>query len=177
MIDLFTLPHKALRAYVGRTATRLGALDVADARAVEELCRDLHALIDELEAHGMHEDEFIAPLLDKHLPDLAGEMRAEHRALSEALERLRQNATIFTAGANAGSHVALYRHLRRFEAVNARHLDFEETKVMPALWLVASEAELAALMNAFNAQHPESIELYRNAPEALNSAEKALVLG
>jgi hypothetical protein len=47
-IDLFTLPHKALRALVGVTATRLGALDVANEREVEGLQNELHGLLDEL---------------------------------------------------------------------------------------------------------------------------------
>jgi ABC-type uncharacterized transport system involved in gliding motility auxiliary subunit len=56
-------------------------------------------------------------------------------------------------------------------------LDFEETKVMPALWLVASEAELLELMNAFKTEHPEAIDLYRIAPEGLSPTERSLVLG
>jgi iron-sulfur cluster repair protein YtfE (RIC family) len=173
--DLFSLPHKALRTYVGLIATRLGALDTANARAIEQLGNDLHSLIDELEAHGAHEDDFILPLLDRRLPDLAGQMRLEHTGLTEALAGLHHSTDLLAAEPGIASQLALYRQLRRFEAINIRHLDFEETIVMPALWIAAPQAELAGVLTAFKAAHPEAAELYRRAPEALTPAEKALV--
>ena len=173
--DLFTLPHKALRAYVGLTATRLGALDIADAREVEAMRRDLHALIDELEAHGAHEDEFILPLLERRLPDLATQLHREHAELAGALAGLRRATDLLAAEPAAGEQLVLYRHLRRFEAINMRHLDFEESIVMPALWLATPQAELAGVLTAFKAAHPEAADLYRHAPEALNPGERLLV--
>lgn len=173
--DLFTLPHKALRTYVGLTATRLGALDIANPSAVAAVQGDLHALINELEAHGAHEDEFILPLLERRLPDLATQLRREHAGLARALADLRSAADLLTAEPAAGVQLSLYRHLRRFEAMNIRHLDFEETSVMPALWLAAPQAELAGVLTAFKAAHPEAVDLYRHAPEALTPDERSLV--
>lgn len=173
--DLFTLPHKALRTYVGQTATRLGALDIADAGAVAAIRDDLHALVDELEAHGAHEDEFILPLLERRLPDLATRLQREHAELARALADLRSAVGLLAAEPAAGAQLALYRHLRRFEAMNIRHLDFEETTVMPALWLAAPQAELAGVLTAFKAAHPEAADLYRHAPEALTQDERSLV--
>jgi iron-sulfur cluster repair protein YtfE (RIC family) len=174
-IDLFTLPHKALRALVGLTATRLGALDVAAARDVERLQNELHRLVDELQSHGTHEDEFILPLLERHLPDLATRMRAEHADVGGGLADLRRAIAAFGAAPSVGRQLALYRQLRRFEGLNLRHLDFEETIVMPALWQIAPAQDLADLMAAFRAAHPEAGDLYRHAPEALTVSERTMV--
>jgi iron-sulfur cluster repair protein YtfE (RIC family) len=174
-IDLFTLPHKALRALVGLTATRLGALDVANRRDVEHMQNELHGLVDELQSHGAHEDEFILPLLDRHLPDLATRMRFEHAEVGGGLADVRRATAGFGAEPSMGRQLALYRQLRRFEGLNLRHLDFEETVVMPALWQTAPTQDLADLMAAFRAAHPEAGDLYRHAPEALTFSERTMV--
>jgi iron-sulfur cluster repair protein YtfE (RIC family) len=174
-IDLFTLPHKALRALVGQTATRLGALDVANAREVEHMQNELHGVVDELQSHGVHEDEFILPLLERHLPDLATRMRAEHAEVGGGLADARRGISAFGAEPRVARQLALYRQLRRFEGLNLRHLDFEETIVMPALWHTAPAEELAHLMAAFRAAHPEAGDLYRHAPEALTVSERTMV--
>ncbi len=174
-IDLFTLPHKALRAYFGRTAAALGSLDIDDETLVKAAQLDLHQLVDTLEAHGHHEDEFILPLLDRHLPDVGSRQRADHAELTSSLDDLRRQVDAFAAAPAAGAHLSLYRHLRRTEAANQAHLDHEETSVMPALWVVSPEAELLGVMEAFKAAHPEAAELYRRVPEALSPTERQLV--
>ena len=174
-IDLFTLPHKALRALVGLTAIRLGALDAANAREVEQMQDKLHGLADELQSHGAHEDEFILPLLERYLPDLATRMRAEHAEVEGGLADIRRAIAAFGAAPSAARQLALYRQLRRFEGLNLRHLDFEETIVMPALWQAAPAQDLTDLMTEFRAAHPEAGDLYRQAPEALTTGERTMV--
>lgn len=174
-IDLFTLPHKALRALVGSTATRMGALDVESEREVEHMQNELHSLADELQSHGAHEDEFILPLLERHLPDVATRMHAEHAEVGGGLADVRRGISTFGGAPSAGNQLALYRQLRRFEGLNLRHLDFEETIVMPALWQTAPAQELADLMAAFRAAHPDAGDLYRHAPEALTVSERTMV--
>lgn len=174
-IDLFTLPHKALRALTGLTATRLGALDFSDASEVEHMQNGLYALADEIESHGGHEDEFIVPLLKRHLPDIATRMQGEHAEVGAALADVRRAVSTFGTAPSAGNQLALYRQVRRFEGLNLRHLDFEETVVMPALWQAAPARDLADLMAAFHAAHPDAVELYQHAPEALTASERLLV--
>jgi hemerythrin-like domain-containing protein len=176
-IDLFTLPHKTLRTYLGQTATDLGALDIGDVGGLERMQRDLHDLIDELESHGAHEDAVILPLLERRLPDMDNRMRAEHVEVGSALVDLRLGISGLIGEPRAGDPLALYRQLRRFEALNLRHLDFEETIVMPALWRATPASDLVDLMDAFRSAHPEAGDLYRRAPRALTAGERLLVMG
>ncbi len=60
--DLFTLPHKALRALVGATATALGGVDTTNLLAVATVGAQLRCLLTDLDEHGHHEDDFIVPV-------------------------------------------------------------------------------------------------------------------
>jgi hypothetical protein len=115
------------------------------------------------------------PLLERHLPDLATRMRVEHAEVGGSLADVRRGTAVFGSAPSVGRQLALYRQLRRFEGLNLRHLDFEETVLMPALWQTAPAQELADLMAAFRAAHPEAGDLYRHAPEALTVSERTMV--
>ena len=89
---------------------------------------------------------------------------------------LRQlDGALAVAADQPGATLGLYRALQRLAAENLVHLDHEESVVLPALWVAAPERELAELMAAFRAAHPDAAELYRRWPDALSPAERALV--
>jgi hypothetical protein len=174
LIDLYTLPHKALRCAVGEASTVLGALGPDDACAA---AASVAEVVDVLLAHAAHEDEFIEPLLERHLPDAAFEIARQHGGLTAAIDGLRRQADHLAATANAepGALLALYRAFERMAAANLVHLDHEESVVMPALWQAVPATELAALMDAFRAAHPDATELYRRWPNALTPAERTML--
>jgi hypothetical protein len=174
--DLFTLPHKALRAFFGTTATAVGSFDAAEVADGSALALRVHELVGEVLSHGEHEDEFVLPLLRRHLPHLDLRMTDEHRRLVAELDALRLTIDVFEREPAPAQQLDLYRHLRRVEAANLAHLDLEETIVMPALWAVTTAEDLAAVLTDFTEAHPDAVQLYRRVPDALTSAERALVL-
>jgi hypothetical protein len=158
-IDLYSLPHKSLRHALHEAGAVLGSGDAGPARTALEL----------LASHGGHEEEFIHPLLDRHLPDLAETMRSQHRELDARLERVH-------VALDGTDPVAAYRRYHRLVAWNLGHLDEEETIVLPALWSAVPDAALADVFGAFRAAHPEANDLYRRWPEPLTVDERQLVL-
>ena len=173
-VDLYTLPHKALRHAMGRAGTLLAASEPATAAAGLAV---VAGVLDELEAHGAHEDEFIRPVLAAHLPDIEAEVVAQHRSLGAAVDGARRHVDRLAASAEVspGELLALYRSFQRLVATNLVHLDDEEARVMPALWVAAPAGALAEVLDRFRAAHPEAGDLYHRWPDPLTSDERRLV--
>jgi hypothetical protein len=173
-VDLYTLPHKALRDAMGRAGTLLAATEPSTAATSLAVVADV---LDQLEAHGAHEDEFIQPVLAAHVPDIEADIAAQHRSLTAAIGGARRHLDRLTATAEAppGELLTLYRSFQRLTATNLMHLDNEETHVMPALWVAAPSDALSDILARFRAAHPEAADLYRRWPDALTPVERQLV--
>jgi iron-sulfur cluster repair protein YtfE (RIC family) len=173
--DLFTLPHKALRAWLGATATALGGLDTTNLDDRSTLVAQLRVLLSDLAEHGHHEDDFIVPVLDQHVPDLAARLRGEHISLESVIATLGSIVEEFEQSPSPELQLSLYRELRGFEARNLAHLDFEETVIMPALWQAGTADDLIEVFRAFKDAHPDAVELYHRVPNAITPQERAVV--
>lgn len=173
-IDLYTLPHKALRDAMGRAGTLLAATEPTTAATSLAVVADV---LDQLEAHGAHEDEFIQPVLAAYVPDIEADIADQHRSLAAAVGGSRRHLDRLAATAEAvpGELLTLYRSFQRLAAVNLMHLDDEETRVMPALWVAAPADALSDVLARFRAAHPEAADLYRRWPDALTTDERHLV--
>ena len=156
--DLYSLPHKALRDAMASAGAALGA------RTADAVDLALVAIAD-LIAHGEHEDEFIRPVLGRHLPDLAAALDEQHRDLEDLL--------VVTSRALSADDA--YRSFQRLVAWNLGHLDHEETVVLPAMWQAVPDEELADVFAAFRAAHPEAGLVYGRWPGHLSAAERSLV--
>jgi hypothetical protein len=170
--DLYTLAHKSLRQAVSSTAVMLGA---AEPDGMAAVVAPTSAVIRELLDHASHEDEYIEPVLERFLPDVALEIAEQHAHLTRAidaahrqLEGLANEPTVAPGGP-----LALYRSFQRMAATNLVHLDYEETVVMPALWSTAPPEVLTDLMAAFNAAHPDASQLFHRWPDSLTRTERA----
>jgi hypothetical protein len=173
--DLFTLPHKALRAWVGATATALGGLDATVPADRTLVVARLRLVLTDLSDHGRHEDHFIVPVLDHQVPQLAQRLHDEHASIETSLAMLGALVDEFEEEPSPTLQLELYRSLRSFEGGNLAHLAFEETEVMPALWKSVTAPELVGVFQAFKAAHPEAVELYQRIPHAITPQERALV--
>lgn len=168
-IDLYSLPHKALRLAVAHGGTVLSATDP------DRLPDDLlvvRSVLAELRSHAAHEDEFIHPLLARLVPGVEADLAAQHVELDAALDDLdrRLDAPVTPEGITD-----LFRAYQRMAARNLLHLDHEETVAMPALWAKAPDVSLEALMDRFRAAHPDAVDLYRRWPAALSAEERQRV--
>lgn len=167
--DLYTLPHKSLRTAMAAAADQLASADPSTWTSHLDV---VTGVLDELAAHAGHEDEFIHPLLVRHVPPIADGIAAQHADLHLAIDRVRHG--IDTAG-SADELLALYRAFNRLVAQNLHHLDHEETVAMPTLVATVSERDLGEVLDAFHAAHPEAAALYARWPEALTGEERRLV--
>jgi hypothetical protein len=173
-IDLYTLPHKALRTAVNHAGTLLSATDptrlVHDLDVVEEV-------LAELRAHAHHEEAFIHPLLARFAPDVLAALDAQHTGLELALAALERAVEDLVRNPDVPPEalLALHRSFQRFTAHHLVHLDHEETVAMPALWTTAPAAELDDVMARFRAAHPEAVRLYQRWSDGLAAHERRFV--
>lgn len=150
--DLFTHIHKALRLGLFDITKMAGATDWTDTDDVRRLAQRWRPLLDLLRSHARHEDDHIFRLLDgrdQGLLDVVGE---QHDDLDDLLEHV---AATFDAAVAAPDPVAgldLYRDLARYVAAYLPHLHEEETVVMPRIWQVCTDDEIAATRAAFMAE-------------------------
>ena len=172
--DLYTLPHKALRDAVGCAGTLLAAAEPATAAATLAV---VGGVLDELDAHAAHEDELIQPALATYLPDIEVDIAGQHRSLAATIGGVRRRLDRLAATAEAppGELLSLYRSFQRLAAANLLHLDDEETRAMPALWVAAPPEALSDILDRFRAAHPDAADLYRRWPDALTLQERQLV--
>lgn len=172
-IDLYTLPHKALRVAVAHGGTVLSATDPGRLDGDLVVVRSVLA---ELRSHAAHEDEFIHPLLARLVPSVEAELAAQHVELDAGLDGLDRTLDgLEGREATPDEITSLFRAYERVAARNLLHLDHEETVAMPALWAKASNVSLQVLMDRFRAAHPDAAELYQRWPDGLTAAERVLV--
>ena len=180
-IDLFTLIHKGLRWWMGEVSAGLGATNFRDKEQMEDALNELQACLSALDEHSVHEDGFIAPVLDARSPARTAGWHEEHAQLEQAAAALRAQARELDAlGVDhpriEALGLQLYRSFALFVSGMSMHLDDEETKVMPLLWSVCTDEELSGIMTAFRERHGSSSALlYAKLAPAFNETERALL--
>lgn len=145
--DMYREIHKGIRYAMFHTSMQAGSVDVGDADQVEDLLARCTDLIDILDLHHHHEDNFIKPILALIAPDLSATVEAQHGTVDEGIDQLRRlGRRLATASHLTRGNVAhrLYLDLTRFTAVYLDHQLFEETVVMPTLCASVPLADLEA---------------------------------
>jgi hypothetical protein len=134
--DLYKDIHKGIRAELFRVTASAGSLDPAERCAREELAADVRNLFHVLMSHAEHEDDFVQPILEAHVPDLAAVIAVHHPRLEARMvdiqTRVDRAATAPAPEQRVRVHDA-YRELAAFTGSYLEHQDFEERDVMPAL--------------------------------------------
>jgi hypothetical protein len=147
--NMYGFIHKALRAFMGDTLTRIGLMDPDDAVDLEGGLDQLRELLDMCRRHLEHENRFVHPALEARAPgsssQVAGE-HAHHEADIDALDELAHALVLAPAGASraAAAH-RLYRQLAVFVGINFEHMDHEESEHNAVLWTHYSDAELLGI--------------------------------
>lgn len=175
--DIYAEIHKALRAFMGDTLARLGALDARDAdetAAVLGQVRDLLALC---QAHLEHENEFLHRAMEARCPGSAAATGEDHVGHQAAIGRL-GSALEAAEAAGPGREAALHRlylRLAGFVGENLVHMDEEEQVNNRVLWEHYSDAELQAIERDLVASvGPEEMGLVLSwMLPALNPGERA----
>ena len=142
--------HKGIRVMLFDLIEKSGRLDVTDAQALAMYRSELTCAIELLEDHAHHENEFVAPLLEKASPELAKLIGGNHvdqeQQLADLVARL---AAIDSKAADARQQGhAFVVQLSRVVGELLTHMADEEELIMPALWSILDDAELMKVHQA-----------------------------
>lgn len=185
--DLYRDVHKGIRGGLFAAVELVGRVDPADAAAMADAHHRLAALLHLLDVHATHEDEFLDPLIERHLPALAARVRREHDELDELTAGLRRQMELLDPNGPAGvpaderrlAQHRLYLSLTEFTATYLMHQISEEVTVLPALNRAAGIDELMqANADLVSAISPEDLDGYmRLIVPAINPTELAELYG
>ncbi len=143
--DLYRDVHKGIRHGLFHMTERAGHVDPLDDIALADEHRRIERLLHLLDVHAAHEDEFLGPLIQRHLPVVAAQLQREHAVLDELTAEIRRQLTALGCTSRAdrrlGQH-RLYLTLSEFTAVYLQHQATEEVDVLPALNRAAGLDEL-----------------------------------
>lgn len=156
-MDMYAFIHKALRAYMSDTLVALGRVDVNNEPELGQICDRVRQLLDFCRAHLRHENDFIHPAMERHLPGSAAAVAQEHVGHVQAIATLADGTAQLVACAperRAPLAHALYRQLALFVAHNFEHMQQEETQHNAVLWAHYSDAELVAIHDRLVASIP-----------------------
>jgi hypothetical protein len=155
--DTYRDVHKGLRAELFGVTQQAGTLDPGDRVGREALCNYVGSVMDILVEHAEHEDTFVQPALERHLPKLAARISFDHVTLERRIRGLRElgNAAVEAAGPvqRQAAH-RLYIELASFTSAYLEHQDVEERHVMPALEAAIGFDQVLVMHHALVASIP-----------------------
>jgi hypothetical protein len=150
-VDMYTLVHKGIRAFLGATLEAVGRMDAFEAEEVKRTMVEVRKLAWFLRAHLHHENQFLHPALEARRAGSAGRTAGDHVEHERALERLESLVLTVERSADEArpaAALALYRELAVFTAENLEHMHVEETENNAALWAAYDDAELERIHQA-----------------------------
>lgn len=180
--DFYREIHKGIRYALFTTTTAAGRVDVADTDDVEALLQAHVNLLHLLHTHHEHEDVFVQPLVEAHVPALALAVTSQHADVDKAIDRLEQLGGVLAGIAAPGRAAAahhLYLELTRLTSEYLAHQLVEETQVMPALRAAVPTEELVALDLTIRSTIPpeEMVLAMTHMLPAMNVDERVDMLG
>ena len=142
----FYREHKYVSALLNDLERLIAKTDFSELCEVEKIERNLHTVVELLKGHAEYEDSKLHPLLQKKGSTLfqeAQEEHEEHHGLFQAMQHLldQMKATV-DEEERIGLGYQFYLSYRKFVGDNLHHLHEEETKILPELQRLYSDAEL-----------------------------------
>ncbi|HTS80145.1 MAG TPA: hemerythrin domain-containing protein [Myxococcaceae bacterium] len=173
--------HKALRASLFDATALVARTDFAHPEEATVAARTVAALLDLLDGHAHHEEEFVMPAVARHAPALIAALEADHgrlEGLQAELRALLPRTCSDLAPEREAAGQLLARALNLLVADHLRHMDREETEAMPVLWAHFTEAELEAMDARIRASLPpmQMPVMMRLMLPALSTPERARLL-
>jgi hemerythrin-like domain-containing protein len=151
-IDFYGNYHKALRRALFEFSARTGLLDYDDDEAFARLLNEFERIARALREHGIHEDEYMHPLLARYAPEVLEKMDRQHGTLDPALDAVEsQLRAIPSAADRAKAGMAFYATINRFIGAYLEHLADEEDVANPVLWERCPHDEMAEAVKRFRA--------------------------
>ena len=179
--DLYRNIHKGIRAELFSLTQAAGDLDPSSQPERQALARQAQQVVTMLVNHAGHEDAWVEPALERHLPDLAERIYADHPVLEarirDLLGRAEDNAAA-TSDLRWRAH-QLYVETASFTSSYLAHQDFEERVVMPALEAAIGPEAVIEMDRALVASIPpdEAATTLAFMIPAMNIDDRAELLG
>ncbi len=146
--DLYGVVHKGLRWAMFRALEGVARIDPDDVSARDVAVAQVRELLELLESHLQHENEFIHAALEARRPGASARIAGDHahhqRSLDELAKAIRE-VEQSSVRERAASWRSLYLALSVFVGENLVHMEEEENLVQPVLEAVYSVEELAAI--------------------------------
>ena len=143
--DFYGPIHKGLRLALGQLLARLGSVELRDSAAVAGLLADLRAQLALSAAHLQHEDNYVHGALEQRAPGLSDALEDQHHRHRETFAELEALAAALETAepdGRAAAARALYLRFSQFVAEDFEHMADEETRILPLLQQLFSDAEL-----------------------------------
>ena len=146
--DLYTVIHKALRAFMADTLLAVGRMDAGDDLELAQVTDRVLQLLDTCRGHIQHENDFVHAAIEARAPGASEAVAHEHAEHEQHIAQLAAHVAALRGAAPAFRPAAaarLYGALALFIADNFRHMDVEETAHNALLWARYTDAELVTL--------------------------------
>jgi len=173
--------HKALRAALFDATVLVARTEFTDAGEATVAARTVATLLDVLDSHAEHEEEFVMPEVARRAPALIATLQSDHgrlEGLQAELRALLPRTCSDVAAEREAAGQLLGRALPLLVADHLRHMDREETEAMPVLWAHLTEDELDAMDGRIRAAVPpaQMPVMMRLMLPAMSTAESAKLL-
>jgi hemerythrin-like domain-containing protein len=182
-VDFYTGVHKGQRAKFSTISNAAGTLNINDQNAITALEGELNRFREHMYFHAHLEEKFIHPLLSQRVPGGADKLNKDHRIMHQQFDALvacfgeiKSKPADFEKSEELS--LEFYRAWARFTSFYLNHIDYEEEYVMPSLWKLCTNGELAETFKKILAdQTPQEImdNLAIILP-AMNPIERVMIL-
>ena len=180
--NIYSVIHKALRAFMTDTLLKIGRMDVGDDGERCETMTQLRGLLALCGSHLEHENDFVHPALEQARPNGAARTDAEHRHHELAIAGLQSELERFESASperRPQQAKSLYLSLSAFIAENFAHMITEEVENHATLVEAYDEAEVLALEQRLVASlsPEEKFTAMSWMIPHINASERAFLLG
>ena len=183
-IDLYAGIHKGQRRRFFNIGFQVGTLDCTDQKSLDKLYDELNSFREHMRLHAHLEEKFIHTMLSQRVPGGARQLEEDHRVMHQKFDDLithfdgiRAKPADFEKRRELT--LEFYRAWNRFIAFYFMHINREEEKVMPTLWKLCTNEELADTFKMImaNQKQEEVVENLEMMLPAMNLQERAEMLG
>lgn len=146
--DIYTGIHKAIRALLFDIAATVRTTDAASAEETSAVAARLAHVVELVEEHGRHEEQFIHPQVAAVEPALVADLESAHAALDGLLDQLRaalHDLAQVDDDGRPGAWAAVDRTLSRWVGGHLQHMADEEERILPATWAWFDDAAIVAM--------------------------------
>lgn len=138
--------HKYVLCFLAELEQFIAKMDFRSNAQLDELSSKLDSLIDLMEGHAEHEDKTIHQLLRNKGSQVQISIEADHQFHNEVFTRLKAKLQSIQTCKNLKERISLgyefYLNFREFEMHNLKHMNEEESIVMPELQRLYTDEEL-----------------------------------